>query len=397
MARFLSTAADLRRFSVRFPDLGPVFLAVVLIFVSLGAARSQSVDCAGLRAKIGALDAQSAARPNRYAGAARKQRAELDRTLAYSHSLGCDQPEIPIFGPPRPPRCRGLESKIAQMQANLGQLEAAATSDTDRARQDLMARYDAYCRAPIQAHQQNAPQNFFEALFGAFAPSQPAQPVPPPWPPQQPESPDDEPDTGPRGGSQAVCVRTCDGGFFPLHVSARHADATYLGDLCRALCPNTDARVFTKGPYSEIKTAVSLDDDTPYSDLPNASKFQSSHDAACTCKPANQSWVEALVGAEQILGEGRRGDIVVTPETSAQLSQAQPIPRAKAAGRSHPDSAGATAKAAETAASPTAPTTPERAPNAAAASTRAPVPDETKEIVGPDGVRRRVRIIAPML
>jgi hypothetical protein len=381
MAQRPSTAAAQRPFRGFRAALG----AAVLLAASLGTAHSQNVDCAALRAKIAALDSQGAARPNRYAAAARQQQGELDRTAAYARSLGCDQPVVPIFGPPLPARCQGLNAKIAQMQANLGQLEAAATSGTDRARADLIARYDAYCRAPTQARPRDPVTDFFATLFGGLAP--PPQPAAP-WAPPMDESPDVEPDTSPRGGSQAVCVRGCDGGFFPLHVSARGADASYLSDLCHALCPNAEAAVYTKPPNSDIDRAVSLDDGTGYMELPNALKFRSSYDSSCSCKPARQSWVEALAGAEKLLGEGRRGDIVVTPEASEQLSQARPEASTKSSSRARSDSDRLR---------PAAAAPGQAASVDAAASAPKPAADGVKEVVGPDGVKRRVRIIAPTL
>jgi hypothetical protein len=391
MARFPSTAVVLRSGSRRIAGSRAAFLVSVCLLSSLSSAFPQNVDCSGLRAKIAALDQQAAARPNRYSAAARKQRAELDRTISYARSLGCDQPEIPIFGTPLPARCPGLNAKIAQMQANLGQLEAAATSSTDPVRQDLIARYDAYCRAGIQARQKDPVTDFFETLFGGLAtPHAPAQPGAP-WAPPTDESPDVEPDASPRGGSQAVCVRSCDGGFFPLHVSARGADASYLSDLCRALCPNAEVAVYTRAPHGDIERAASLEDGTAYSDLPNASKFRTSYDSSCSCKPPRQSWVEALAGAEQILGEGRSGDIVVTPETSAQLSQARPERRAKSSSRGRDEPSPGTSVGLRPAAVAPGQT------SAADAAAATPPQGSTKEVIGPDGIKRRVRIIAPTL
>jgi len=395
MARFPSTAVVLRSGSRQFAGSRTAFLVAVCLLASLSSAFPQNVDCSGLRAKIAALDQQAAARPNRYSAAARKQRAELDRTISYARSLGCDQPEIPIFGAPLPARCPGLNAKIAQMQANLGQLEATATSSTDTVRQDLIARYDAYCRAGVQARQKDPVTDFFETLFGGLAPP-PPQPAAP-WAPPMDESPDVEPDSSPRGGSQAVCVRSCDGGFFPLHVSARGADASYLSDLCRALCPNAEVAVYTRSPSSDIDRAASLEDGTAYSELPNASKFQTSYDSSCSCKPPRQSWVEALAGAEQILGEGRSGDIVVTPETSAQLSRAQPERREKPSKRARDEAAGLRPKTLDPAGLPPAVAPGQTSAADAAPATPEPMPGSTKEVTGPDGIKRRVRIIAPTL
>jgi hypothetical protein len=397
MVRHPSFAAVPRRISRLRTSSGKALWVAAFLLAPLGSAAPQGVDCTALRAKIAALDAQGAARPNRYSAAARKQRAEIDRTVAYAASLGCDQPEIPFFGKPLPARCPGLNSKIAQMQANLAQLEVAATAGTDRTRQDLIARYDAYCRAPIKARQQAEP-NFFEALFGAFIPPQQAPLAPAPWAPPMDESPNVEPDTTPRGGSQALCVRSCDGGFFPLDVSARHADSGYLDSLCQALCPNAGVSVYTRAPHSEIDKAVSLDDGSAYADLPNALKFRKTYDAACTCKPPRQSWVEALAGAEQMRGEGRRGDILVTPESSEQLSRARPEPPAKSSSRGGGETSGLRPKSGDPAALRPSGAVPAQASSAdAAASPSESTQDREREVVGPDGVKRRVRIISPTL
>lgn len=397
MAPFPSLSAVARRASGPIDACRAALFVALFVVASLGSAHAQNVDCTALRAKIAALDSQGAARPNRYSEAARTQRSELDRTVSYARSLGCDQPEIPIFGPPRPARCSGLEAKIAQMQANLGQLEAAATSGTDRARQDLIARYDAYCRSPTQARQKDPVTDFFESLFGGLASPHPPQAAAP-WAPPMDESGDLEPNTSPHGGSLAVCVRSCDGGFFPLHVSARSADASYLTDLCRALCPNAEVAVYTKSPGGDIERAASLEEGTAYSDLPNASKFRTTYDSSCTCKPPRQSWVEALAGAERILGEGRRGDILVTPETSAALSKALPQGKDVPSKRARAEASGARSEAGDPAGlQPTAGAPRPTSAADAVAATPEPAPGSIKEITGPDGVKRRVRIIAPTL
>src|SRR5579885_3358308 len=128
-------------------------------------------------------------------------------------------------------------------------------------------------------------------------------------------------DLSPRGGSQALCVRSCDGGFFPLSVPASQSNPDELTNLCQALCPNAEVSVYTRSPFQDITTAVSLDDNTPYTEHPNALKYQKTFDSACTCKPPGKSWAEALAGAEQLLGHVRKSDLVVTPETSAALAR----------------------------------------------------------------------------
>jgi hypothetical protein len=305
-------------------------LAVLAFFSSRPPALAQAEDCGSLQAQIAALD--RGAQPNRYAAEIQRRRPELDRAIAAARSLGCDRPQIPFFETQVSPRCPGLNAQIQQMQSELGRFQGAAQSEHAAARAGLVARFNAYCRAPVQPAAPR-PRNFFEQLFGGGFNQNP-QPQPP-APPPEPGLEASQPDEGrPRGGSQAVCVRTCDGGFFPLTISARSADEDQLKELCQALCPNTEVSVYTKSPNAAIETAASLGEGASYSEMPNALKFRTSFDAACTCKPPDQSWAQALGDAERLLGRERKGDILVNEEKANELSAAKPPASTQSAPRS---------------------------------------------------------------
>lgn len=361
-------------------------------------ALAQGIDCARIPAQIAALDSAAPARPNHDAAALRRQRTELDRAVSYARSLGCDRPQIPFFGSPAAAQCPGLNAQIQQMQNNLGQLQSGGSqSDRAAAKADLMARYNAYCRGVVQAAVQPRQRGFFDQLFGGgdlFPHSAPNQPFE-----EQPRI--DEEEAGARGGSQAVCVRSCDGGFFPLSISARRADSDHLSNLCQALCPNVTVSVYTRSPNREISTAVSLDTGEAYVDMPNASKFQKSFDPACTCKPPGQSWVEALAGAERLLGQERKGDILVTDEKAAELSapKADSKRRSKAGAEPNPISTNPAGKekAGKDLAGGAASNPPVLGATAKNAAGPNHLPGETQEVIGPDGLKRRVRIVAPTL
>ncbi|MEJ0093740.1 MAG: DUF2865 domain-containing protein [Methylocella sp.] len=361
-------------------------LAALALSFSHGAALAQAYDCAGLQAQINALDHDAGSRSNASAGAIRQQRAQLDRAVVYARSLGCDRADV-VYSGGAGGRCPGINAQIQQMQSSLAQLQAGGGSgDRAAARADLVARLNAYCRGQTQAAPRQ--RGFFETLFGIQipGPAQNAAPDPSLVPPGNTQEGDEEGKA--HGGSQAVCVRTCDGGFFPLNISAHHADPDQLTNLCQALCPNATVAVYTRAPSNQIDTAVSLEG-APYSELPNALKFQKTFDPACTCKSPGQSWVEALSGADRALGQERKGDILVTQEKSAELSapsapKADNRSRVKPGGDLIPPPAVSTATA--TAKDPA---------NAAAAPAEAAGP--TQEVVGPDGVKRRVRIVGPLL
>ncbi len=272
---------------------------------------AQGIDCGRLQAQI----AQLGRGGGRAGGAARRTGAELARTQAYAHQLGCDG--FSFFG--GNPECGGLNQRIAQLQAAVAQSQGGGGL-----RDDLVARYNAGCR-----QQPQQPRGFFESLFGGGEPQRPAALPPPPAPAP---ADDDDADTDRvghvGGGSQAVCVRTCDGGFFPLAQSARHGGAN-LAEMCSALCPGTEATVYTRNPNAEIKTAVSLDGH-PYMDMPNALKFSKAVTPSCSCHPAGKTWAEALTNAEEVLGNVRKGDIVVTQEKSDELAHQKSEAKASA-------------------------------------------------------------------
>lgn len=322
-------------------------------------AQAQNAYCDNLRGQIAAAANDPAAA--RYRAAAAKQQNEINRTAAYGRSIGCDRQQFLFFGSPPPPQCGAINAKLAQMQANLASLQNSAGGGQQR--QALIARYDAQCRQRVAAR----PHNIFEELFGV---------------PQEEDTrdlpmgprPEDEVGHG-LGGSMAICVRACDGGFFPVSYSARRANLGELADLCRAQCPNAEVALYTRSPWRDVDTALSVDGQ-PYSDHPNALKFTKGFDPSCTCKPAGKSWAETLEEAERLLAEKHNGDVIVTPEKAEELSRPVAARPRKPSGQE---------PALET------------APPIDTAKAAEPSRETFREIVGPDGVKRRVRVVAPTL
>ncbi len=131
------------------------------------------------------------------------------------------------------------------------------------------------------------------------------------------------------GGSMSVCVRTCDGSFFPLPYSG--ASGATLGEVCQALCPNAAVELYTMPFGGTIDEAASLTGER-YAALPNAFKFQQTYDPACSCRRPGQSWAEALAAAERRFGHHTH-DILVTVEASAEMSRPKLGPAAQATAR----------------------------------------------------------------
>jgi hypothetical protein len=340
-------------------------LAFAFALLVPGAAQAQSAECQQLRA---ALAAPASVDPAAAAGARRAQ-AELGRLTAQARSMGCDNQQFLFFGSAPPPQCGGLKARVAALQSQYDALSARSSGDSPQ-RRALKAHYDSVCGGATRE------KNFWETMFGNFGEQRPA---PPPDEGVVPEQPDLEEGSHGIGGSQAICVRSCDGGFFPLSFSAHSAPTADLEQLCQALCPNTEVKLYTKNPRNEIGTALGADG-TAYADLPNALKFTKSFDPSCTCKPPNQDWVTALAHADQVLGEmggAKASDTTVTEQQSKAMAQPLPPKPGKAAGPGV--------------------TPPNFSPARNAASAQPPSEPRVIEGEGPDGAPRQVRVIGPQL
>jgi Protein of unknown function (DUF2865) len=396
----------------KFEARPAAFGAVVLLAsVGLGiaGAMAQSAECQQLRAAIASAGQAPVSREAAtFDAAAQKQRAEIDRTVAYSRQIGCDRHKFLFFGSDPPPQCGEVQSQIARMQANLSQLQAKGSGGGDRGA--LFARYQAEC-----ANQPRPAQGFFESLFGrSRQEDQQAGLVDVPVSPDMPLNPDDVPN--PEGlnahaGSKAVCVRSCDGFFFPVSYSAG-GHMNDLEEMCHALCPNAEVALYSYSPSADIDQAVGADG-SRYVDLPNAFKYRKTFDASCSCRRRGQSWAQALQDAENLLGE-HKNDIIVTQEKSDELARVRPDakmigPQKPGAAAAKPDAKGANAPPAQQELSPTEqmlgqqPSTMSRETSGIAAGDATSEPSynksqgQTEEVVGPDGVKRRVRIIDPTL
>jgi hypothetical protein len=276
-------------------------LSVVLagLFATGGVALAQSAACQRYRAELASLGSGG----SRMTGAARQQRAEIARMTGYYHSIGCSQGGF-FFGPP--PECGAIAHQIRAMQANYGRL-ASQSDDAGARRRQLMAAIQQACQ----------PQR--EARLEVQPPREPAE-KPAPEKPRRANLDEDE--SRPKrslAGGRLVCVRACDGFFFPL--SNAPDGRSGADQMCQALCPGAETAAYSmpSGEETELDRAVSLKG-KPYARLAAAFKFQKGVDPSCSCKKEGQTWAQALGRAETMLGR-RPGDIFVTAQKAEELSR----------------------------------------------------------------------------
>jgi hypothetical protein len=248
----------------------------------------------------------------RYAEAQAKQQAELDRVTQQARRMDCDSSGFFSLFNGRSAQCGPVNNQIQQMRANLDQITSSLErlrsggiggADRENQRRSVLAALAQNNCGPQYAAAARSPGNFMESLFGS-----PNQSLPPPSPEL----------AAPSGTFRTVCVRTCDGGYFPVSFATYQARFGEDERVCKALCPATEATLFTyRNPGEDINQAVSINGQS-YTSLPNAFKYRTEFSPSCACKAAGQTWSEALKAVDDRAGEG---DIIVTEESAKRMQQ----------------------------------------------------------------------------
>jgi hypothetical protein len=257
----------------------------------------------------------------RYEDAVAKQQADLDRTVAQSKRLGCETGFFALFTGGGP-QCQPINAQIQQMRDNLDramtELERLKSGNNDREgpRRALIGQLaQNNCGQQYQAAAAAAgPGGFLDSLFGGTIINPGG-------------------DGMPSGTYRTVCVRMCDGYYFPISYST--APNRFADDqrACQRECPATDTALYTyRNPGEDVNQAMSLGGQ-PYTALPNAFRYRREYVATCSCRRPGQSWAEALKNSDDATTL-ESGDIIVTDQNAKALSQPpapKPPPRQKGA------------------------------------------------------------------
>jgi Protein of unknown function (DUF2865) len=301
--------------------------------------------CPRLEAQLATIDRGGSGDPakddqiRRYQDAQTQQQGELDRVTMQAKRMGCDSSGFFSMFNGQSSQCGPVNTRIQQMRANLDQI----TNNLERLRSGGAAfggpDRDSQRRSVLTALAQNncgpqyanaaaaapAPGGFLNNLFGGNSNPNMAPGM----------------DPGAMSGTyRTVCVRTCDGGYFPVSFATTPARFPDDEKACHALCPATDAALYTyRNPGEDINQAVSVNGQ-PYTALPNAFKFRSEFNPACACKAPGQTWSDALKSIDEKAEAAQQGDIIVTEESAKKMQQrAQQPPPAKAGKKGAPPAA----------------------------------------------------------
>jgi Protein of unknown function (DUF2865) len=291
-----------------------------------GAPPPTNQACVRLESQLAAIDRGStdparADQIKRTEDAAKQQQFELDRLQAQARRTGCEGSGFFLFGG-QPPQCSDLNSQIQRVRGNLDRynselqrLQGGTLDRGDQRRAVLLALAQNDCGPQYRAAAPPKPQNFFEALFGGGSIGPNSSPAPYPGGADVPQT----------GTYRTLCVRTCDGYYYPISFSTVPSRFPEDERTCQRTCPAAEVMLFThRNPGEDVNQAMSISG-RAYRDLPNAFHYRQAFDAACSCRRAGQSWADAL-GRDATV---ERGDIIVTDDRAKALAQPKAEPPAK--------------------------------------------------------------------
>lgn len=85
---------------------------------------------------------------------------------------------------------------------------------------------------------------------------------------------------------RTVCVRLCDGFFFPVSFSTLPNHFGRDADQCQSRCAAPVELYYHQNPGADIRQAVSVKAQTPYTNLKSAFKYTKEYVQGCSCKEA---------------------------------------------------------------------------------------------------------------
>ena len=376
-----------------------------------GTAGAQSYVCNDLASKLASLERRPvAATPgDRWAAAIEEQK----------QAIGQNRTAQARCGDARDPRCAAIVERGRQMDANLVNLQrqharmggggssVAASSSAEQARiralmaqmrcgekpapgaQPVTATFDgtrsrvtingATPGAPgvtyrvarpgepppgVRSEQKREGSGLFGFLFGGSSAAGDPEPG---------EEEVIDPSTARMlsGSYRTLCVRTCDGYFFPISFNASQGRLKTDANVCKALCPAAETRLYYHhNPGQEAEQAVAADGTgDQLTRLPNAFRYRTEVVSGCTCGTPDPRLLPPGAGGLRGLREAARGD----------EAEELPLPRRRPDPDADPETAATTAVGLTV--EPVSPATEEETVAAATEPSRAAPPQV--RVVGP--------------
>lgn len=289
--------------------IGALLALAFLTLLAPISAEARSATCARIESQLASLDTFSSGSQSGYGSAIRKQKREIARTKQRMRSYQCSRSGHPS--------CRRLNNSLKRMTRNLDRLEqryyrtGSGNSSSGSKRKRLQRDFKRHkCSQRVASLEQ---PNFLQRLFGAgksrrarqdarknsgdilddvFGSHQDAE--------RRRQARLDRRDLRRRqldqqlwssanglGNSnkfRTVCVRRCDGYYFPVSHETDESGFAQDAMACNLMCPGTQMELFSHKTATETpEQMVSTIDGTPYTSLRTAFSHREKFDPKCSC------------------------------------------------------------------------------------------------------------------
>lgn len=267
---------------------------VMLVFPAISDARPQI--CSKLQRQLASIDTLSFnPNPSKFQRAAGAQAGQLQIAKGQARQAGCGG-SILFFGGENAKSgyCSKINGTIRRMESNLDKLQSQSNShvSTRTNRSRLLAALDANnCNGQVITTALTAKKlppplsantkTLFQQLFGSDDSDEAKAPQNPAKLRQVSDQPIENNGVsqilslgGPGGSYRTLCVRTCDGYYFPVSYSTNSSHFPVDEKACSAMCPATETKLYYHSvPDQEPEEMISLARE-PYSSLPNAFQYR---------------------------------------------------------------------------------------------------------------------------
>ncbi|MBY5459971.1 DUF2865 domain-containing protein [Rhizobium beringeri] len=312
-------------------------LALLLAFAAPAAAQSSAV-CEDLRGRLADLPRSIGngigPEARQYSSAMAEQNLELRKVRNELRSNDCTSGSMVVIGGENADYCAELSQAEARMIDNIRYLQdrrnelAGQTGADDDARRELVAALDRNgCNS----------ENF-------YAPSDRSANEPAPSVEEQAMRTDT---FIPLGGGEEIdprygvpraemlspvstmCVRSCDGGFFPISSNTTSVDFGRDAQTCAKMCPGIETELFYREVTStEASNMISVATGTPYSAMKNAFAYKNrtpGEKSSCACNLT--AYYEEMRGKQAVSEPPQQGSITTirtSPPKDAAAAAPQP-------------------------------------------------------------------------
>lgn len=268
-----------------------IAVAATLVATLLASAPADAASlCERLRGRLNSAveTIGSTSQVRAYQRSISQQNREILKVRSDLRAYGCSSGSIVVFGGPNQQACDTLSDALDHMLANLNALKdhqdnLSSKTVSDSSRRQILAALDANGCNDVNDGPSSRDASAAPTIKANYGPDDNANAV----------ANSENYQIRNLGGAaesgtlQTVCVRTCDGGFFPISSNASPTNFARDAKVCSMMCPGMETQLFYHDVGSqESGEMVSATDGKPYQDHAFSYKYRLSPvggTKACGC------------------------------------------------------------------------------------------------------------------